>query len=98
MRVSGRHIEVTEAMERQIREHAAKLPRFDSQIQHLQVTLSEDAGMYVAEAIAKCHRVELVAEAKSHDMYESIDEVFAKMARQVARHHDRLVNNRGRPG
>jgi len=94
--IAGRHMEVTEPMERHIREHIEKLPRFDDKIQYLTVTLDIDSGSPVVEIIAKCHRNDLVAEASGHDMYQSIDEAFAKMRRQIIRLHDKLVDHNPR--
>ena len=94
--ISGRHMEVTDAMESHIRERIGKLPRFDDRIQAVSVTLASDAGEEQIEVIAKCHRNVLVAEARSHDMYDSIDEAFAKLERRVARLHDKLVDRHSR--
>jgi putative sigma-54 modulation protein len=94
--IAGRRVDVTEPMERHIRQHIDRLPRFDGKIQYLTVTLAVDAGDQLVEIIAKCHRADLVAEAQSHDMYQSIDEAFGKMERQISRHHDKMVHNPAR--
>ena len=95
--ITGRHMDVTEAMERQIRQHIDKLPKFDQKIQYLTVTLDDDGGNQLVEIIAKCHQSDLVAEAKGHDMYQTIDEAFAKIKRQIRRLHDKLVDHGGGP-
>ena len=87
---------VTPAMDRHIRQHIEKLPRIGDRIQYLTVTLEVDAGDQLVEVIAKCHRADLVAEARSHDMYQSIDGAFQKLERQLTRHHDKLVHGRAR--
>jgi len=94
--ISGRHVEVTGPMRSHIRQQVDKLPHFDERIQYLNVTLTMQSYTHTCEIIGKCHKADLVAEAKSHDMYQSIDEAFAKMARQMVRHHDKLVNSRSR--
>jgi putative sigma-54 modulation protein len=91
--ITGRHMEVTAAMERQIRQHIDKLPRFDSQIQYLTVMLGMESGNNQVEITAKCHRSDLIAEAQGHDMYQVIDEAFGKMKRQVVRLHDKLTDH-----
>jgi ribosomal subunit interface protein len=85
-------------MERHIQEHVQKLPRFDDKIQYLTVTLAVDSGSHLAEVMLKCHRTEMVAQGKSHDIYQSIDEAFARLERQIGRHHDKRVRNRARAG
>ncbi len=96
VQIAGRHVQVTEAMERHIRQHIRKLPRFDDRIQYISVTLGMDSGTQLVEILAKCHRADLVAEAKGHDMYQCIDEGFARMQRQISRLHDKLVDHRAR--
>lgn len=91
--ITGRHMDVTEPMSRQINEHIEKLPRFDNKIQYLTVTLDNDGGNKLVEIIAKCHQSDLVAEARGHDMYKTIDEAFAKIRRQITRLHDKLVDH-----
>lgn len=83
-------------MQRHIRQHINKLPRLDDRIQYLTITLAMDSGDQLVEIIAKCHRADLVAEARGHDMYQSIDDAFAKMERQISRYHDKRVSNRAR--
>ena len=94
--ISGRHMEVTEAMENHVQAHIEKLPRFDDQIRRITVTLSDDSGEQCVEAIAKCHKATLVANASSHSIYASIEDAFSKLERRVARFHDRLVSKNAR--
>ena len=89
VQISGRHFHVTEAIRGHVQKHLEKLARHDEKIHSLSVTLALDAGVQHAEVVARCHNSTLVAEAKNHDMYVSIDRAFAKMERQVARLHDR---------
>jgi ribosomal subunit interface protein len=77
-------------------QHVARLPRFDDGILYANVTMNMESGSQRCEIIVKCYKADLVAEATSHDMYKSIDEAFAKIARRISRHHDKLVNNRSR--
>lgn len=95
--ITGKHVDITEPMERHIRQHVEKLPPYGEKIHYLTVTVAVDSGGQLVEIIAECQRARLVAQAKSHDVYQSIDEAFAKVARQIARRHDKLVRNkRGR--
>jgi len=89
-------MDVTEAMGDHIRGRVDKLPRLDDQIRSVTVTLASDSGTEQAEVVAKCHKNTLVANARSHDMYMSIDEAFEKLEKQVARLHDKLMDRRAR--
>jgi ribosomal subunit interface protein len=83
-------------MQRHIEGHLDKLSRFEEMVQRLTVTLDMDSGLQLVELIANCPRADLVAEARQHDMYQSIDEAFAKIERRLTRYHDKLVNGRAR--
>ncbi len=94
--LSGRHVEVTDAMERRIRGRIDKLPRFDDQIRNITVTVSRDAGGYHLEIIAKCHGTVLVTNGQGQEVYDSIEEAFSKMERRIARSHEKLINKHSR--
>jgi len=96
--IAARHVEVTEPVESYIQQHVARLPAFAEKAQHLTVTVHKDSGNLRVELLAKSGRAELVAEASTHDLYKSIDEAFAKLERQIARQHDKLVKGKARKG
>jgi len=96
VQISGRHLEVTEAMEKHIRSRIEKLPRYEDQIRSVRVILELDSDNHKAEVIAKCHKSTLVAEASSYDMYASIEQAFCKMEQEVRRFHDKLIHGKAR--
>ena len=96
VRISGLHMEVTQAMEKHIRERIDKHPRFDNDIQHITVTLANESNCPHVEVIAKCRKSIVVANGRGHDMYKSIDEAFSKLERRVARVHDKLISRHSR--
>jgi ribosomal subunit interface protein len=85
-------------MDAHIRAQIEKLPPFAEKAQYVSVTLSVDSGNQVVEIIARSGRTDFVAQASSHDMYQSIDDAFEKLERQFARQHDKLVHGRAREG
>ncbi len=96
--ITGRHVELNDATERHVRDHIEELPKYDDKIQYISVTLDIDGGNPAVEIVAKCHRADLVAEERGHDMYRCIDGAFAKIKRQIKRHHDRLVSHKPQQG
>jgi putative sigma-54 modulation protein len=94
--ITGRHFELTPPMEKHVRQHIEKLPRLDDHIQYLNVTLDVESDRQRCEIVTKVHRSDLVAEAVSHDMYESIDDAFSKIERQIRQLHDKIVSKRAR--
>ena len=96
--ISGRHVEVSDGMDKHIRRHLEKLSRYADYVQHVEAIVAFDSGNHKMELVAKCPRATLVAEASSHDMYGSIDQAFAKLEHQIARYHDKLVHRKARGG
>jgi ribosomal subunit interface protein len=86
-------MEVTDAMEKHIRSHLKKLPRYDDQIQSITVTLDNGSAGEEVEVIAKCHNKVLVTNSRGHDLYAAIDEAFSRMERRISRLHKRLVEH-----
>ncbi len=89
-------MDVTAPMEKHIRDCIDKLPAFAESVQYLTVTLDVDSGTPEVEIMAKCGRSDLFVQAGGHDMYRTIDEAFAKLGRRIKRHHDKLVEHRGK--
>lgn len=92
--ISGRHVGVTDAMREHARARAEKLGRISNHLMHITVTLAIEGERHAAEIIAKTRgKGELVAKSVSHDMYASIDQVAAKVEKQLqkveARYRDR---------
>jgi len=79
-------------MEKHIRDRVERLPRVDDQVRTVAVILQKDADGQYVEVKTTCHRSILVAKARSHDIYQSIDAAFDKVERQVARLHDKLIS------
>lgn len=98
IQITGKHIDVTEPMDRHIRQHIARLPKYADLVQYMIVTLRMDSGNLASEIIAKCPRADLFAEGKDHDFYKSIDAAFSKIEHRLTRYHDKLVKNRAREG
>ncbi|MFW5923231.1 MAG: ribosome hibernation-promoting factor, HPF/YfiA family [Planctomycetota bacterium] len=94
--ISGRHMDITDAMEDHIRARVDKLPRLDDHVLSITVTLDDTAAGDEVEVIAKCHQKVLVTSSSGHDLYASIDEAFSKMERRIRKLHEKLVEKRNR--
>ncbi len=93
--ISGRNVEVTDAM----REHAAKrvqrLERFSSHLMGADVTLSIEGERHQTEIVVTVKRKgDLVAKSETHDMYLSIDQAIAKMEAQLQKFEKRARDRR----
>ncbi len=97
--ISGRHVDVTDAMREHARSRAEKLGRVSNHLMHMTVTLGIEGERHTAEIIAKTRgKGEVVAKSVSHDMYTSIDQVISKVEKQLqkveARYKDRRTGSK----
>jgi len=95
IRISGRHVAVTDAMRDHARERLAKIERYSAHIMHIEVTLSIQAERHMAEMlVAFRRRGDVVARSETHDMYQAIDKTIAKIEKQLHRLEDRVKDKR----
>ena len=92
--VTGRHVEITEAM----RDHAFKkvegLHLDYPKIIEAKVILDVQPhhNRHIAEIILFCaNHITIEAHTETHDMYSSIDETIAKIARRMRKYKTRLL-------
>jgi len=100
VKITGRHVSVTEEMKAYAREKTEKLVRFFDRIQEVRVVLDMEGERYTAEAIADVELADdLVARETGQDIYAAIDTVSDKLERQLRKHKERLKeHHKGRPG
>lgn len=96
--ISGRHVAVTDAMREHAHARAEKLGRISNHLMHMTVTLSIEGERHAAEIVAKTRgKGDVVAKSVSHDMYVSIDQVVAKLEKQLQKVEARYKDRRGGP-
>jgi len=93
--ITGRHLNVTKALESYAREKAGKLDRYFDAVQSCDVVLVSDGDRHVAEMIISA-RVggKLVAQVVNSDMYAAIDLLVDKMERQLTRQKEKVKHHR----
>ena len=96
LNVSGRQIEITEAMRAYAANKAGKLPHYFDRVQSIDVVASRhDSHSYDVEVIVKAEHVDpFVGRAAGDDLYACIDEVVHKLERQLTDHKQRLRNRK----
>lgn len=91
VKITGRHMAVTEAMKSYAEEKAQKLIRFFNRIQEIRVVLDFDGIQPMAEFIVDVERAEdFIARETHDDMYAAIDKVSDKLERQLHEYKERL--------
>ena len=96
--ISGRHVDVSDAMKQYARERVEKFERFSPHLMRAQVTLSIEGERHQAEVIGVIRsKTDVVAKHESHDMYLSIDNAVAKAEKQLHKLEERFHSRREAP-
>lgn len=96
--VNGRNIEITDAIKAYVKEKMGKVATHYDQIQGIEVVLSviknpSASGKHVAEVSCKLSSGIIRCEEAGESMYESIDLLADKLARQVQKHKDKTLGS-----
>jgi putative sigma-54 modulation protein len=95
--VTGRHMEVTDAIrghaEEKIARELAEFPR----VQSVHVILAIEKYRHIAEVVAQApHHIHVEAKEESDDMYVSIDRAVEKLEKQLHKVWDKLQDHKSR--
>ncbi len=96
--VNGRNIEITDAIKAYVKEKFGKVAAHYDQIQGIDVVLSviknpAASGKHVAEVSCKMNTGVVRCEEAGESMYESIDLLADKLARQVQKFKDKSIGS-----
>lgn len=92
VRLTGRHITVTEAMEDYVRRRLAALHLDYPTILEVHAILSLQKYRHRADIILRCNRhITIKTGAETDDMYGSVDRAIDRVARQMRKYHTRLM-------
>src|SRR3990170_1372089 len=92
--ISGKHVEITDAIRRHAEEKIGKLQRYFDIIHSVEVTASLVRNWHVVEITLHADGVLLRGEEKSPDMYTSIDQVVDKPEPQQKKKKGKLTAGR----
>lgn len=96
--VNGRNIEITDAIKTYVKEKFSKVAAHYDQVQGIDVVLSviknpAASGKHVAEVSCKMSTGVVRCEESGESMYESIDLLADKLARQVQKFKDKSIGS-----
>lgn len=96
IKVSGRHLEVTEPIRDYAQSKVGKLPRYFDRVQEIEVIIDKGEGRNeVVEVIVNAeHTDRFVAKVTGADLYACIDDAVNKLERQLTDHKERLRNRK----
>ncbi len=94
--ISGKHIEITEAIRRHAEEKASKLPKYYNSINQVEVIIDgNQGGSTSVEIIARAeHSKVFVGTETGEDAYRCIDMAVHKLERQLRRAKSKERDNK----
>ena len=94
--ITGKHIDITEAIRNHAEEKASKLPKYYNSINHVEVIIDGKQGGHTGvEIIARAeHGKVFVVTETGQDAYQSIDLATHKLERQLRRKKGRERDNK----
>lgn len=98
LNITGRHIEVTTAINNYINEKFTRISRHFDQVLNIEVILEVQKLEHKAEASLHVSGNHIFAEASSNDMYAAIDALTDKLDRQLLKHKEKLKDHHNREG
>lgn len=94
--ITGRHVEVPEALRAYINEKAQKLSRYYDRIHDIEVVLDQDSDQLTAEMIVRVERKHTyIASDSGPDALALIDGITEKLGRQLVKHKEKNRTKKG---
>ncbi|MBL1216884.1 MAG: ribosome-associated translation inhibitor RaiA [Planctomycetes bacterium] len=93
--ISGKHINLTPAMEEYAQKKCDRLPRFYDRLQEVNVVVDRPSREFEVEVIAHvANHDPFIASCGGEDFYGCVDNVVDKLTRQLSEHKDRIRNRK----
>jgi len=99
-KITGRHVDITEALKSHAEEKASKLPKYYSSINQVEVIIDgEQGGNVSVEVIARAeHSNVFIVTETGQDAYRCIDFAVHKLERQLRRKKGKERDNKHSSG
>jgi len=88
--ISGKNVEITNALRSQIIKKVSKLERYFDDNTEVQVTMSVERDRHIMEVTIPFNGVVIRAEEYTDDMYKTLDNVLDKLERQIHKYRTKL--------
>lgn len=99
IQITGRNVEITEAIRKYIHAKFGKLPTYFQNITNIHVILNIGKKFqHDAEAHIDLSHGNIFAKSTSKDLYSSIDLLIDKIDKQVVKHKEELKNHKTKTG
>ena len=95
IQITSRHIEVTDAIREYVQGRLMPLLSEYPAVEHAHVILGVEKFRHMAEVVVQGKQyLRAEAKAETDDMYKSVDAVAEKIARQLRRARDKVVDHK----
>lgn len=92
--ITGRHVDVTEALRRYIGTRMQRLDRYRLKLDEAQVVLGVEKYRHTAEVILTVNGRVIQGKESTTEMYASLDRVFDQMGRRIRKRKEILSNHK----
>lgn len=96
MKITGRHLVITPALKRHIREKFERLDRYGVLLDRMQITLSVNKLQHTAEVLCSVNRKRFQAKTSTREMYMTIDQLADRLEAQIRKYKERRTEHKGR--
>ena len=93
LNLSGRHVEITDSLRNQVNKKFEKLTRHFDHMTNVHVILTVDKLRQKAESTVHAGGADLFASDENENMYTAIENLVAKLDRQIIKHKDKIKNH-----
>jgi putative sigma-54 modulation protein len=96
MKITGRHLLVTTALRRHIREKFERLDRYGVPMDRIEITLGVNKLQHAAEAVCSVEGKRFQAKTSTREMYVTIDQLVDRMEAQIRKHKERRIEHKNK--
>ncbi|BCA56758.1 putative Ribosomal protein S30Ae-family protein, sigma-54 modulation protein [Nitrospira sp. KM1] len=96
MKITGRHLAVTEALTERVRERCSRLLKYGISLDRMEVILSVNKLQHIAEAVCSVGRKRFQAKTSTLEMYVTIDQLVDRLETQIRKEKDKQTKHKGR--
>ena len=97
VKVTGRHVEITDAIREYAITRTAKLPKYFDRVKGVDVIADKKDRTYDVEIRVQADRHEpFIAQVAGKDLYACIDTAIDKLERQLTDHKGKIRDHKGR--
>lgn len=93
IKITGRHVEITDPMKDYAIEKISKIERFMNRIIDVNVIMDIQRFDHRVEIILKAGNIKITSQASSQDMYASIDKAVDKLEAQIRRYKSKIQDH-----